>query len=271
MRKNFWFVVLCLAGLLTAVAFAACGDDDDDDGGDDAAEKAALTEVITTVASTNGFEATQEQIDYYMAHITDGFIQAFGTEDLAACQANAEECIGEPLTNPTVNEEDIEIDGDTAVVTMNSDEGVFGINAIKEEGEWKLGGLFVPDDDIGDAEVVDIELSEFAFIGDLESDTVKSGDFAFHFKNGGQQVHEAVLVNLPAEGELSDLLQDETFDPGEPVLVKLPFAPGDEADVALPAALDPGRYGLVCFLPDTTDSEGTPHAFKGMAAEFTVE
>jgi hypothetical protein len=41
--------------------------------------------------------------------------------------------------------------------------------------------------------------------------------------------------------------------------------------MAFEAPLEPGRYALVCFFPDTDDPEMTPHAEKGMASEFTVE
>jgi hypothetical protein len=47
-------------------------------------------------------------------------------------------------------------------------------------------------------------------------------------------------------------------------------APGAKLTVALAEPLASGRYALVCFLPDTDEGEeGTPHAFKGMLAEFT--
>ena len=48
--------------------------------------------------------------------------------------------------------------------------------------------------------------------------------------------------------------------------------PGDEFNFVFAAPLAPGRYAFVCFFPDTTEGpEGTPHAFKGMATEFTVD
>jgi hypothetical protein len=32
---------------------------------------------------------------------------------------------------------------------------------------------------------------------------------------------------------------------------------------------EPGRYGLICFVPDTVT--GRPHFLHGMTTEFTVE
>jgi hypothetical protein len=262
-------MVLCLGIMATLSVSVACGDDDD--GGGNEADRDEIVATMTTLAVANGEEATQEEIDFYLGHITDGFVQAFGTESLEACAEDAPTCIGSPLENPTVDPASVEIDGETATVVIESDEGDFGVNLVKDEGVWKADGLFVSDDVIGEGtEIVDVDLVEFAFEGDLESAAVKSGDFAFHFVNTGDQVHEAILIELPAEGEIEDLLVDESFEP-EPIFVKFPYGPGDESDAALSAPLEPGRYGLVCFLPDTDDPEMTPHAFKGMVAEFAVE
>jgi hypothetical protein len=267
MRLLGWLLLPTTILALSAV-IAACGDDDDGGSQEDRQEVADLT---LQIATTSGATATQEQIDFYMAHITDAFVQPFGTESVDACRENAEECIGDPLENVTVGPDDVEIDGDSASVVLASEIGPIGINFVKEDGTWKAAAPFVPDDEIPEGTVVvDLELVDFGFNGDLDSDAVKSGDFAFHVKNSGEQAHEVILVELPAEGTLEELLNDESFEP-EPILLKLPYSAGDESDVALPGKLAAGRYGLVCFFPDTEDPEGTPHAFKGMAAEFTVE
>jgi hypothetical protein len=258
-----------ILGLLMVGAAAAC--DDNGDGEVSEEERQELIDLLNTLAATNGTTATQEQIDFYVGHVTDGFVQEFGTESVAACEENAAECIGEPLSNPSVDPQTVAIDGDTATLILAADEGSFGVDLIKEGDVWKADGLFVPNDEIpSDTEVIELQLSEFAFTGDLGSDAVKSGDFAFHVTNAGTQVHEAVLVPLPAEGTLEEILQDESFEP-QPIFVKFPYGPGEESDVALEAPLEPGRYAMVCFLPDTEDPEMSPHAFKGMVAEFTVE
>jgi hypothetical protein len=261
-------ILLPITVLVLSPALVACGDDDDSGSEEDRQEVADLTRQLAT---TSGADATQEQIDFYMAHITDAFVQPFGTESVEACRQNAEECIGEPLANVSVGPEDVEIDGDSASIVLASDFGPIGINLVREDDTWKLAAPFVPDDEIAEGtEVVDLELVDFGFNGDLDSDAVKSGDFALHVKNNGEQIHEVILVDLPAEGTLEEILQDDSFQP-EPIFVKLPYNAGDESDVALPGKLAAGRYGLVCFLPDTADPEMTPHAFKGMVAEFTVE
>jgi hypothetical protein len=264
---SIWKVVLFVV-LAAAALLAACKDDGK--GGSEVDEQAVI-DVVTKLASTNGATATQADIDYYMSHVTDGFVTEFGTESVEACRANAAECIGDALTNPTIDPATVEVDGDSATAIIAAEEGSFGVNFVKQNDVWLGDGLFVPNDEVPEGtEVVDLSLTEFAFAGDLQSDAVTSGNFAFHVTNDGEQLHEVVLVPLPADRPLQEILQDETFEP-EPIFVKFAYGPGEESDVALSAPLDPGRYGLVCFLPDTDDPEMTPHAFKGMVSEFTVE
>jgi hypothetical protein len=265
-----------IALLSVAAIFAACGDDDDasptpSPTPDNGAAKQEIADFITQMASYDGAKVSQADIDFYMAHITDEFVQAFGTEDVAACEAEAEECIGDPLTNPGVDPSTVEINGSEATAIITSDDADFGVRVTKNGDEYLMSGLFVADDEIpGGAEVVQMELRDFAFgIDEADADAVKGGDFALHVTNIGSQQHEVILVELPAEGTIDELLADDSFQP-EPIILKFPYSPTDESDVVLPEPLTAGRYAFVCFLPDTSDPEGTPHAFKGMVKEFTV-
>jgi hypothetical protein len=273
-RKLLYGLMLAALVAFSALAIACGDDDDDDDGGDnggnggDVAERQEVADLALTLGATNPTEATQEEIDFWLAHVADSFVQEFGTESVEVCREDAVACIGEPLPNAAASPDDVSIDGDSADAILTSDVGRFGLAFSKEGEEWIAQDLYVPDDDIGDAEAVDLEMVDFGF--NFDADDLTSGDFALHAVNNGEQVHEIILVALPADGEILDILQDETFQP-EPLFVKFPYEAGDESDVALPAPLDPGRYGFVCFLPDTDDPEGTPHAFLGMAADFTVE
>ena len=99
------------------------------------------------------------------------------------------------------------------------------------------------------ATAVDLKLREFAF--DFDANAVASGNIAFKMKNAGRQ-HEAVPREGPGGRGLRGCL------------------PIHRAS-SLPGPQRPGRYTLVCFLPDTDDPEGTPHAFKGMIGGFTIE
>jgi ketosteroid isomerase-like protein len=119
--------------------------------------------------------------------------------------------------------------------------------------------------------LVDLMLKEFAFIYD--ADAVASGDFAFKVTNNGTQEHEVLLVQLPGEISTPDLVDaiansDENSPPPfEDFGFLGVFEPGTTRTAALAHPLDEGYYALVCFLPDT---DGVPHAFKGMVSEFTV-
>jgi hypothetical protein len=278
-------MALSIALLAFAMAFAACGDDDDDDGdatgtataaattpaggGDEAEEVAELTQ---RMARLDGATATVDDQEFFLAHVTEAFVLDIGTvESLEVCEADVPTCIGEALPNASVSSGDVEIDGNDSNAIIQTDIGPIGVRLTKDGDDWKLNGLFVPDDEIpSGVEVIEFEMAEFAFPSDLSSEAITSGNFALHAVNIGQQPHEIILAPLPAEGALEDILADENFQP-EPVFVKLPYHPGDESDIALAEPLDPGRYAFVCFFPDTTDPEGTPHAFLGMAREFTVE
>jgi len=49
------------------------------------------------------------------------------------------------------------------------------------------------------------------------------------------------------------------------------LGPGEENKLVFTGELGPGRYLMVCFLPDANDPEMTPHAFKGMASVFRIQ
>lgn len=121
--------------------------------------------------------------------------------------------------------------------------------------------------------MVSLQLSEFAFGFDQASDAVKSGNFAFHVKNIGNQQHMVGIIKIPEDADAQEVINSEDEDiPGvEGIDFRFPYNPGDESDLVFAAPLEPGRYLMACYIADTNDPEGTPHAFKGMTAEFTVE
>lgn len=112
------------------------------------------------------------------------------------------------------------------------------------------------------------------------------------------EVHEMVAVRI-ADGEdrpLEELLalpdeESEGVIEFQGVLVALPGETGvnPEGEGSSIALSQPGRYAIVCFIPQGADpavveeamaggaegppdmGDGTPHAFLGMAAEFQVE
>lgn len=147
-------------------------------------------------------------------------------------------------------------------------------------------------------ETIEVTADDYVFNGIPE--TVSPGT-SFTLANRSEaEVHEMVVVRIADEEtrsleELLELSEEESEDLTEfqGVLVALPgeqgidpTAQGDSITVA-----DPGRYAVVCFIPEGADpaeveeamasadeSEeppslggGPPHAFLGMLAEFQVE
>lgn len=116
---------------------------------------------------------------------------------------------------------------------------------------------------------VSIELADFAFVPPSD---VTAGAHVFSVTNGGEQPHEAVLMKLDEGATAAEVAA--AFAPGAsgpppamPVGGVAPIAPG--ASQFFPADLGPGRYALLCFLPDP--ASGKPHVELGMMAEFDVE
>lgn len=90
--------------------------------------------------------------------------------------------------------------------------------------------------------------------------------------NDGPQLHELVLVQLPAGKTAADLLawNPETATeppPGRYVGGTVAVPVGGEAIVE--ANLEAGNYVLICYVPDAKD--GKPHVAHGMVLPLTVQ
>lgn len=118
---------------------------------------------------------------------------------------------------------------------------------------------------------------EYAFQG---LDAISApGEYALTFTNGGEELHEIVLVKLADETTpLEELLASDT----EPEMEEVAFTfacPGENAETTAVSIDGPGRYVAVCFipvgttpetLPEEIESLGPPHAFQGMAQELRI-
>lgn len=115
----------------------------------------------------------------------------------------------------------------------------------------------------GDAARVDVTATDFEFAFEPPAG---AGRTSFVLTNDGEQAHFLGIGKLKgdAPADLQQALQDES-QTEQQWGTKIAAGGGD--DEAVTFDLEPGRYALVCFLPD---SDGTPHAMKGMVAEFTV-
>ena len=238
-------------------------------------------EVVTKMASIVGPGGTPEDHDYYLEHVTDNFNSTWGYPTVADCAADIEECIGDSPLDPP-KRDTLKIDGNAATITVATTEQsptgdsfklVLDLTLVKQDGVWKGDTITAGDDNIASGvDLVPLELNEMLFSYDPTDPRIKSGKFAFDIKNKGDQVHEAVLLHLKKEAPLMELMESRDPDGVGFLGVKVPVLPGADAKMAIPE-LEPGRYALICFLPDQSvpGGEGPPHFALGMVSEFEVE
>lgn len=126
-------------------------------------------------------------------------------------------------------------------------------------------------------EAVDVTAVEYAFEGAPE--TLAAGTATFTFTNGGEELHEMILVRFKDEGDsvqdlmkLSDKQAQKRVD-----FLGASFGPPGTVDTES-REMAPGKYAMLCFIPVGATSEkaarkaeGPPHVARGMSAEFTVE
>lgn len=112
-----------------------------------------------------------------------------------------------------------------------------------------------------------IGLTNYAF---LVSHPLGAGRHRLLFVDRADQPHEAVFVRLAPGKSPEDFAAwtdtQQGPPPGAMVGGITGLSPGREAEAEVD--LTPGRYGLICFLPDRKD--GKPHFMHGMITEFTV-
>ncbi|TAL09872.1 MAG: hypothetical protein EPO02_09035 [Nitrospirae bacterium] len=113
-----------------------------------------------------------------------------------------------------------------------------------------------------------ITLADFSF--ELAR-PMTAGARTIHVVNKGGQAHEVVLVKLAPGASVENFLDafrpGVAFSPaGKPIGGLVGLDPGREGFFR--ADFSPGRYGLICFLPDLTAR--APHFVRGMLLNFDV-
>ena len=182
--------------------------------------------------------------------------------------------IGEPpFTNAEFRE--TTVDGDTATADVQMTFGMAVVaqrlTLVRQDDAWKIDredniAVEIPDG----TETIKAEMYEFAFDIDTEALAAATERVAIAISNIGGQPHELAIIRVPADADVLAL-----FGPGGGPEIELiaregPLAPGESLNFVFAQPLEPGRYVILCFLPDITEgSEGTPHVFKGMLTEFT--
>ena len=259
-----------LAGAaLSTMAFAlvACGDDDDSGAKAQADVKAAVDEEIA------GEKAGD--VDKVLNHVTDNWLKTVvgATRDEVKANPGRIQSDDQPKVGA------IKVNGNKATAEALQDAGKLdyrnSVDLVKDGGVWKLDKLHmlsaatVP----SGSKKVNVDLTEFAF-GFNRKDVTSNQTLVFHVENQGKQPHMMDLSKIPADADLQKLFASEGDGPPpgvEEIGTAFLFSPGDKADVVLKEKLAPGRYVMLCFVGDQDDPEHTPHALKGMVADFTVE
>ena len=259
-RAGLAAVLMLVAGL--AAFAAACGGDDGEEG------------EIRDTADAIVKAYNDKDVDAFLSYWTDSGIQ----EGFDATRQEAQEFLAEGLGDPPMSIRsisNIKVSGDTATADV---ELAFGLSLeperdsfVKEGGVWKIDGAEDVSPEIpSDVTAIDLKLVDFAF--DFDASAIKSGDIAFRVENVGEQPHQVILSKIPEDLDLEAALQSEETPPGVEDIAVLEFVDvGAKANMVFTESLEPGRYVLLCFFPDTEDPEGTPHVFKGMQAEFHVQ
>jgi len=114
-----------------------------------------------------------------------------------------------------------------------------------------------------------ITMTDFAF---GVSHPITAGTHQLHVENRGKQPHEVVVVKLDDGKTVKDF--GAAFAPdasGPPPGQAMGGLVGIEEGATgyFTGQFEPGRYGLICFFPDTTT--GALHFTKGMMLDFTVQ
>ncbi|HET9201065.1 MAG TPA: hypothetical protein VFO84_08845 [Dehalococcoidia bacterium] len=284
--------LLAAAGAL-AIGLAACGDDDDDRLSDEeyfaevdqlnrgldeafeneifAAETAkagiesfatAAGEIQEGLSNLTPPEDVQEAHDNYVEGV-DGAVDfleqaAEDTPEDASIDELEDILFGEGDPFVEVNEAECELAG---IAEEKGIELEFLVCELGEEGEE--GG------DPGDNPVA-VEGTEFEF--SFEDGAFTTETTGIVFTNAGEQPHEVVVATVEGDTTVEEIIEtvaNEEEPEGVTDIAGTGAGPGGEGALAFEEPLEPGRYVMLCFVPD--EETGDPHAALGMAAEFTVE
>jgi uncharacterized cupredoxin-like copper-binding protein len=254
---NRWFRLFAVALALALIA-TACGGDDEDNDASETPEEETTTEVAEVDSS---FCDAIIEAEAAVIAASQGDPTADPTAALDEAEANAPEEISAEVSTL--------VEGSRTALEEQDD-------SIFEDPEFSAADETVDQYVIDSCEVesFDVAAVEYAFEGLPE--TVPAGNVGLTLTNEGEELHEMILVRFKdPEANIEELIELPQKEAEKQIEnVGFSFANPGESD-AQTFQLDAGTYGVVCFVSTGTtpdkEGDGPPHAFQGMAAQFTVE
>jgi hypothetical protein len=247
-RQRHLAVAAGCVGLMLSIA--GCGDDDDD----------AADDPFCTAGPAVDAALAPEEPDPAAVEQALAAAEAAAPEELADEVETAAGAVREAMSNPDSN-------------AFESEEVGEALTAIND--------YYVSDCGFQEIEITG---TEYAF-GDVP-ETVDAGPSLLRLSNEGEEFHEAIVFRFNDDVDLS--IEELLALPEEEASTMVEEVGGDFAEPGgmggTVLMLEPGRYALVCFIPEGftpeaaqeaeesgTEPEGAPHFTLGMASEFTVE
>ena len=275
--------------LALTLGLAACGDDAEDDDAAGVPTTTAGEETTSTAADGVAVASFCDALLDVDAAFNQGpDVDETATEEEIQAALQEFSATVEPLVQEVQTAAPAEIQEDVDLVAELIREGLStGDESIFESDDFEAADTNIDEFALEECpfETVEITGVDYAFEGVPAS--VGTGQLALDFTVAeGGEPHEMVVVRINDDVEAP--IEEIAAQPFEQVAQQVQFLgrafglPG-ESDPLFLSVEEPGRYGLVCFLPvgSTAESleemEGPPaedaptHFSQGMFAEFTVE
>jgi uncharacterized cupredoxin-like copper-binding protein len=169
------------------------------------------------------------------------------------------------------------VPGEESNVTLNMTPGNYALICFVDIGgppHFAKGMVrplkVVPSKKVGAAPAASVTMTLFDYNFKL-SGPIRAGTRTVRVRNIGKQHHEVQLVQLAPGKTVKEVLdwlgKPEGPPPGKAIGGVAGMEPG--MTEYFTASFTPGKYGLICFLPDARD--GKPHLAHGMVQEITVK
>jgi hypothetical protein len=266
MRHNRLGMRTAVAGAALALLVVGCGDDDD------TAADSTTTTTATADEETTTTTAPTDEVDDELTELCALATEIDAQEDFPAPEQleRYRELAPEEIRDavevaaPAL----IESAGDlVATFAAFADDGVE--DAIEEIEAFEEENCGIDNSEDDGAAVVAVTAVDYSF---EFAEPIAAGRTSFVVTNTGQEAHFLVVTRIAEGHTLQEALAFEG-DPEEAGLIEGEdgesglAAPGGDDEEFLTMDLEPGNYGMLCFVPA---ADGTPHAFMGMAVPFTV-